>query len=70
VTTAFVKWNQTTRLSRCLSCVDATLAAAIVARYGDASGLRSTPDVKAEVAEELRAKVARLANWTNESPLV
>ena len=59
VTTSFVKHGFSTRFSRCLSCVDAKVATAIVVRYGDLSLLRSTPDVDPDTMERLRARIAR-----------
>ena len=58
VTTAFVKHNHTVRFTRCVLCIDAKLAAAIVNVYGSATRIQSTPDVTPDKAEEIRATIA------------
>ena len=61
VTTAFVKHGHTVRFIRCVPCIDAKLAAAILSVYSDPIRIPSTADVDADTAKEIRATIARFA---------
>ena len=59
VTTAFVKAGHTVRFTRCATCIDAKLAAAIICAYGTSAHIPSTPNVDPNDARDIRATIAR-----------
>jgi hypothetical protein len=64
VTTAFVKHGHTVRFTRCVPCIDAKLAAAILNVYSDPTRIPSTVDVDADAAKEIHATIARFSERT------
>ena len=60
VTTAFVKAGHTVRFTRCATCIDAKLAAAILCAYGTSAHIPSTPNVDPDDARDIRATIARI----------
>jgi hypothetical protein len=64
VTTAFVKHGHTVRFTRCVPCIDAKLAAAILSVYSDPIRIPSTADVDADTAKEIHAALARFTEST------
>ena len=68
VTTALVQHGHTVRFTRCITCIDAPLAAAIVRVYGSLARIPSTLDVNSDTADAIRATVAaRLADGATPS---
>ena len=59
VTTAFVKHGHTVRFTRCVPCIDAKLAAAILSVYSDPTHIPSTADVDADTAKEIHSTLER-----------
>ena len=59
VITAFVKQGHTVRFTRCVSCIDAKLAAAILSVYIDPTRIPSTADVDADTAKEVHSTLER-----------
>ena len=52
VVTAFVTTGHTTRFSRCIACLDSSMAAAVSTACGGTERLLATPDVDPAVAEK------------------
>ena len=68
VTTAYVKDNHTVRFTRCVPCIDARLASAVVNVYGSATRIPSTPDVAPDTAKEIRATIAHFTGGSAVTP--
>ena len=62
VTTAFVQHGHTVRFTRCIACIDAPLAAAVVRVYGISTCIPSTLDVDSDTADAIRATITRLTD--------
>ena len=64
VTTAFVKAGHTVRFTRCATCIDAKLAAAIIEVYGTSAHIPTTPKVDPDDAKNIRATITRCTPQT------